>query len=108
MDGPVMSASRMPTEWPSRRMATASMALVMLLPTPPLPDTTPITFLMWLLACGGSCCGAALRLEQLALQLLQSWVHSSLIETVSPLSRDSQARRSAFLAAGGRAGRAVH
>ena len=28
-----------------RRIETASMALVMLLPTPPLPETTPMTFL---------------------------------------------------------------
>ena len=36
----------------------SSMALVMLLPTPPLPETTPMTFWIRLLACGGSCCGA--------------------------------------------------
>src|SRR5699024_9018936 len=82
IEGPVISASKMPAEWPIRRIATASMALVMLLPTPPLPETTPITFLIWLLACGGSCCGA-LRLGQSAPQLLQSWVHSSLIYTFS-------------------------
>ena len=51
----------------------------MLLPTPPLPDTTPMTFFTLLLGLGASCCGAASREEQAALQLEQSWVHSSLI-----------------------------
>ena len=60
-------------------MAQASRALVMLLPTPPLPDTTPITFLTLLLGFGASCWGAALREEHAAPQLEQSWVHSSLI-----------------------------
>ena len=50
----------------------------MLLPTPPLPDTTPITFLTLLLGLGASCCGAW-RLAQSSPQLEQSWVHSSLI-----------------------------
>src|SRR5699024_8765560 len=59
-------------------MAQASRALVMLLPTPPLPDTTPITFLTLLLGVGASCCGAW-RLAQSSPQLEQSWVHSSLI-----------------------------
>ena len=57
----------------------ASRALVMLLPTPPLPDTTPMTFLTRLCGLGASCWGAASREEQAALQLEQSWVHSSLI-----------------------------
>ena len=51
----------------------------MLLPTPPLPDTTPMTFLTLLLGLGASCWGAALREEHAAPQLEQSWVHSSLI-----------------------------
>src|SRR5699024_12046076 len=59
-------------------MAQASRALVMLLPTPPLPDTTPITFLTLLLGLGASCCGPC-RLGQSSPQLEQSWVHSSLI-----------------------------
>ena len=59
-------------------MAQASRALVMLLPTPPLPDTTPITFLMLLWGLGASCCGPC-RLGQSSPQLEQSWVHSSLI-----------------------------
>jgi len=57
----------------------ASRALVMLLPTPPLPDTTPMTFLTLLCGLGASCWGAALREEHAAPQLEQSWVHSSLI-----------------------------
>ena len=60
-------------------MAQASRALVMLLPTPPLPETTPMTFLTRLCGLGASCWGAASREEQAALQLEQSWVHSSLI-----------------------------
>ena len=51
----------------------------MLLPTPPLPDTTPMTFLTLLCGLGASCWGAALREEHAAPQLEQSWVHSSLI-----------------------------
>ena len=77
MEGPVMSASSTPALKPRRRIETASIALVMLLPTPPLPETTPITFWIRLRSCGGSCCGA--RWSQLALQLLQSWVHSLMV-----------------------------
>ena len=43
MLGPVMSASRMPTWFPSRRSATASSPLTNDLPTPPLPLITAIT-----------------------------------------------------------------
>ena len=64
-------------------MAQASRALVMLLPTPPLPDTTPITFLTLLWGLGASCCGAW-RLAQSSPQLEQSWVHSSLILLFPP------------------------
>ena len=39
-----MSASRTPTRLPFRDMATASMEVTVDLPTPPLPDTTAITF----------------------------------------------------------------
>ena len=43
-EGPVMSASKTPTRYPCRAMATASMDVTVDLPTPPLPDTTAITF----------------------------------------------------------------
>ena len=43
MDGPVMSASRMPTRYPSFASWLARDAVTMDLPTPPFPLTTPIT-----------------------------------------------------------------
>ena len=47
-----MSASRTPTFFPRRSMATAKEAVMVLLPTPPLPLTTAMTFftLEWGLA----------------------------------------------------------
>ena len=45
MFGPVMSASSRPTAAPARASATARLTLTVLLPTPPLPDATAITFL---------------------------------------------------------------
>ena len=73
MDGPVMSASSTPALKPRRRIETASMALVMLLPTPPLPETTPMTFWIRLLAAHAaargdrswtcSCCNRGYRLR---------------------------------------------
>ena len=75
MEGPVISASRMAVFISLRRMVTASMEVTMDFPTPPLPLTTPITFLTLLEALQGS-----IRLtffdEQLLLQLEQSCVHS--------------------------------
>ena len=44
IDGPVISASKIATLYPSLCVATASMDVTEDLPTPPLPDTTPITF----------------------------------------------------------------
>ncbi len=44
MLGPVMSASRMPQGWPSRTKAQASWAVTLLLPTPPLPEPTAMTW----------------------------------------------------------------
>ena len=80
MDGPVMSASSIAVFRPRRFMVTASRDVTMDLPTPPLPDTTPITFLMLDSACGASwkssgCC----REAQLLLQVLQSCVQFSLM-----------------------------
>ncbi len=45
IDGPVMSASRMPTRRFARRRPTASIPVVSDLPTPPLPDMTATTCL---------------------------------------------------------------
>ena len=45
-DGPVISASRIPTLSPAFAHFEASRQLTRLLPTPPLPLTTPITFLI--------------------------------------------------------------
>ena len=45
MDGPVMSASRMPTLLPRLFISLASRLVTRDLPTPPLPDTTPMTCL---------------------------------------------------------------
>ena len=75
-----------------RAMVVAIMALVMLLPTPPLPLTMPMTFLMRLSLLGASFAGAALRDEQFWLQLLQSWVHS-LIWFISPFAGILRAAR---------------
>ena len=44
MEGPVMSASSTPTDLPRRFIAAASEAVTVLLPTPPLPLTTAMTF----------------------------------------------------------------
>src|SRR5699024_4802348 len=46
-DGPVISASSTPTFSPAFAQAEASRQVTRLLPTPPLPLTTPITFLIW-------------------------------------------------------------
>ena len=45
MFGPVMSASSSPTEAPAWARATARLTLTVLLPTPPLPEATAMTFL---------------------------------------------------------------
>ena len=79
MDGPVTSASRMPTLkpffciWLAKRLVTSD------LPTPPLPETTPMTCLMFVRAFVGNVDGpASSRSPQPATpQLPHSWVHSS-------------------------------
>ena len=80
MDGPVMSASRMPTFRPMRCMATASRDVTMDLPTPPLPLHTPMTFLMWLCSWGFcSRLSGSVRWPQFCPQVEQSCVHSLMI-----------------------------
>ena len=56
MLGPVMSASSRPTVAPAWASATARLTLTVLLPTPPLPDATAMTFFT-----SGSICSALAR-----------------------------------------------
>jgi hypothetical protein len=44
MLGPVTSASKIATDFPSRRAFTASKEVTKDFPTPPFPETTAITF----------------------------------------------------------------
>ena len=60
MLGPVMSASRRPTDAPAWASATARFALTVLFPTPPLPDATATMFLTPSSICGPAA-GAARR-----------------------------------------------
>jgi len=74
MEGPVMSASSTATFRPRRAMATAREEVTVLLPTPPLPLTTAITFLMLDRALAGT---RRSRSLQLSPQVEQSWVQFS-------------------------------
>ena len=79
-----MSASRIAVLCPRRRVSIASKEVTRDLPTPPLPLTTAITFLTleyWLTGSIKLC--GAVRSPQLEEQLLQSWLHDSLM-AVSP------------------------
>src|SRR6476620_5125474 len=58
MFGPVMSASSSPTLAPAWASATARLTLTVLLPTPPLPDPTAMTFLTFG-RIASACCGVA-------------------------------------------------
>ena len=73
--GPVISASRTATLWPRWAMATAREAVTVLLPTPPLPLTTAMTFLMLERELAGA---RRSREPQSALQEEQSCVHSDI------------------------------
>ena len=53
MLGPVMSASSSPTEAPALASATARLTLIVVFPTPPLPEATATMFLT-----PGSICGS--------------------------------------------------
>ena len=76
MEGPVISASRIAVLYPLRCAVTASIAVVRDLPTPPLPLTMPMTFLILLNSCGAFCIS---RREHSSPQLPQSCVHSAII-----------------------------
>ena len=97
MEGPVMSASSTATSLPRRRRLVASREVTRLLPTPPLPLTTPMTFFTWLKSLVFSkklwgCC----REGQFSPQLEQSWVQFSLIGRFI-LSHGPGAARGVFL-----------
>ncbi len=87
-DGPVISASRMPTFFPRAAMAAARVQATADLPTPPLPLATAITFLMWEWALAGlrRSWGWA-RSPQLSPQEEQSWVHSLMLQHLLALPR---------------------
>ena len=84
MDGPVTSASRMPTLKPRFCIWLASRLVTSDLPTPPLPLTTAMTCLMLLCASVGSVVGpCSVRSPQPATpQLPHSCVHSSAMENL--------------------------
>ena len=87
MDGPVISASSTPARRPVRCMAVASMAETVLLPTPPLPDTTAMTLPILDFGLGCACRLSGLRSEQASLQLEQLPPQDSLIMQKSPSDR---------------------
>ena len=76
-EGPVISASSTPTFLPRLAMAAARVQVTVDLPTPPLPLTTAITFLMWDSSWGCFLRSmGAWRSPQLSPQEEQSWVQS--------------------------------
>ena len=79
IEGPVISASSIAVLKPFLFDAKAKRDVTKLLPTPPLPLTTPITFLIWLSLCGASKKLSDLRSLQFEEQLEQSCVQLSLI-----------------------------
>ena len=82
MDGPVMSASRMPALRPWRCASTASREVTRLLPTPPLPLTTAITRPTALPSCRGLRKLSFLRLGQFSPQEEQSLVQFSYFSLI--------------------------
>ena len=70
--GPVTSASRTAARCPRRCISQASRPVTRLLPTPPLPLTTAMTFLTLLPSCSFLRKLSAVRLEQSAPQEEQS------------------------------------
>jgi hypothetical protein len=82
-----MSASKTPTRLPVRAIATASIEVTVDLPTPPLPETTAITFLTLALgfkvasklSCLRSPQSELLQEEQLPLQELIMFLSFSIV-----------------------------
>ena len=70
--GPVTSASRTAARCPRRCISQASRPVTRLLPTPPLPLTTAMTFLTLLPSCRGLSQLSGLREEQFSEQEEQS------------------------------------
>ena len=83
IDGPVISPSKIAVLNPSLIEAAARSEVTIDLPTPPLPDTTPITFLteLPLLNFTRKSSGLDSLCAQLSPQLLQSCVQSLIIFT---------------------------
>ena len=79
-DGPVMSASKTPTLSPAFAQAEASMHATRLFPTPPLPLTMPITFLMFEYLFIGFCRLCGFLSPQFCEQVEQSCVHSLILK----------------------------
>ena len=82
MEGPVTSASRMAVRWPRRCMVTANWLVTMDLPTPPLPETTAMTFFTCEFLLGSASRLSCLRSEQLSPQLEQLPLHPLIIKTL--------------------------
>ncbi len=76
MFGPVMSASRRPTDAPACASATARLTLTVLLPTPPLPDATAMMFLT-----PGTSCSAWRGCER---RTIAPQVMSTLVAPIAP------------------------
>ena len=77
IEGPVMSASMMPVLYPFLVAARAESAVTMDFPTPPFPDTMPMTFFMELFSLR-TALGMPPSLEGQSLpHVLQSCVQSS-------------------------------
>ena len=72
MEGPVISASSTAVALPPRRMRVASRLVTRLLPTPPLPLTTPMTFFTRLPGLAGASRLSGLREAQFSPQAEQS------------------------------------
>ncbi len=77
-DGPVTSASRIPTANPCSRIIRASDAVTIDLPTPPLPLTTAITFLICENAFAGCLISSGLLLH------VPAWAHPAQSDDVQP------------------------
>jgi hypothetical protein len=78
-EGPVISASRTPTRFPFLAIATASIEVTVDLPTPPLPETTAITFLTVDLGFNAARRLSALRSAQSLPQLEQFPLHELIL-----------------------------
>ena len=85
IDGPVISASRIPTFAPVARIRHAIKDVTKDFPTPPLPLTTPITFFTELAGFNFSrkLCGSLVLLPQFAEQVPQLWVQFSAVSLIT-------------------------